>query len=201
MTSEFFAKQTDRLRGLWPHAYPAERVTMLFNAIKSMPDFWMEQTTNSFIANARRPPLLQEFLEKIGEYEDRKKRDEIGTRWGSGSMAPIGRELEKLAARSPNKEFAKECVKLLNQKIKRKISDQEFEQGVALLEKAAKQYSGICIICNGEGYALTAGEGGSRYLSRCSCQLGQRRPEKAFGPLRQDGTREEIHIPILRHPR
>jgi hypothetical protein len=138
MQKQTFSAQLDRLKSMWPNSFGAERVNLIFNAVKSMPDFWMEQTCNQFIADWRGAPVLKDFIQKINEQETRDAQNRVSS--GGGFVSGLGflGELEYASKRtSASKEFVGECLKLLRDRLNNKISQAQFLQGCDLLDKAA----------------------------------------------------------------
>lgn len=197
MTEAKFLEHMGRLKRMWPNAYPNERATLLFNAVKAMPDFWMEQTTNYFISNSRMAPLLEQFQEKIVSYEERKKEEALQDKQLSGFGSVTGSnflsQMETAALTTENKEFAKRCTQLLRDKLEGKITEEQFRQGCDFLDQAARS-GNACAQCGSTGYCTADDVRGNRYIYRCSCQTGRHRPIHSNGPRRQDGTWEEHEI-------
>jgi len=160
-----------------------------------MPDYWMEQSVNSFIANNRTAPMLKEFIEKVSEYEDKKKR-EIDTAYSSGNMFEI---LQASAKYTKNKEFAAECLNILKQKIDGKLTEEQFKQACDVMDIAAKRFNpDICKNCNNSGYYTLTDTQNKRFIYRCGCSVGLKRHREIYGSKNSDGERMKMEIPIYR---
>lgn len=73
MTQEAFKSQLQRLKNQWPSAYGDERTKVLFHAVKSLPDWWMESSVNHFLKEFATAPLPRHFIERADEYEEERK--------------------------------------------------------------------------------------------------------------------------------
>jgi len=135
MTQEMFKSQIQRLVETYGERfYPTERVKLIFNAVKKLPDLWMENTVSQFIGNNRQAPVLKDFLTEVWDFERRSKQESLFRGFGNVSQL-----LHVAANRAPNKDFAKECLRLLDSKNKGTIDKSEFQKNCDLLDEAAKQ--------------------------------------------------------------
>lgn len=121
MTLQAFAAQMERLKETFgTNSYKGERNKLIFNAVKNQSDGWMELAVTHFIGTRRQAPLLTEFIEEL---EDSKTRERQYDRSGVGSPIAL---LQKVAVTTENKEFARFCVQALSDKVKGKITKQQF---------------------------------------------------------------------------
>lgn len=139
MTARKFAEQLDRLKSTYGERnYPAERVAILHNAVKSQSDEWLESAVTHFIGNNRQAPMLKEFIDEI---EDSKRRNlEYSRRGGSGSPVEV---LKRVAVTAENKEFARFCVKALEEKLSGRITrEQFFNEVMPMIDDTANRLCG-----------------------------------------------------------
>jgi len=178
------------LRDQWANSYGAERVSVLWNAFQTVPDGDFCDAVTECLANHRAAPLVKEIGEEVNKTQARSAENRTYT---GMSESGFGRVLAETARRAPNKEFARECITLLHKKETGQISDEQFQQGCDYLDQAATLSNpNECPRCANTGYNTQ-----DKMLYRCSCPIGQMRPEKAFGPLEKNGTRSEHFIPML----
>lgn len=145
MTQEVFKLQVHRLVETYGERYyPPERVKLIFNAVKKLPDGWLENTVSQFIGNNRHAPMLKEFLKEAWDYEKRARQESVFNNFGS-----VTELLHVAADRAPNREFAKECVKLLEKRQKKMIDESQFKEGCDLLDEAAQILSGKVVHMRG----------------------------------------------------
>lgn len=190
MTQEAFKLQMDRLKGVYgERAYPEERLRLVFNAVKKMPDAWMENTANHFIGDLKQAPMLKDF---VGEIEDSKRRDREYTTGGISNPVTV---LKKVAVNARNREFTSACIKLLSDR--KKYNTEQWEEACGLLDEAAKLFESKseCFSCSNSGYVIQEKDG-IRTVYRCRCQVGSRALGTIFSPPDRDGSRTEHSIPI-----
>lgn len=134
MTNEKFIEQMTILTSVYgPKAYPQERMKLILNAIKNMPDHWMESAVTHFVANNRQSPMLKDFIDEMEDYK--KRRNEYARSGGSGSIIEI---LKEIPLTDSNKEFAQFCVKAISDKCSGKITKEQFwNEVMPLIEKTA----------------------------------------------------------------
>lgn len=71
MTPEVFEREMVRLRAAYgDKGYPDDRVKLIWNAVKKMPDVWMENTVNRFIGNMRNSPVLEDFNQRVEAFNN-----------------------------------------------------------------------------------------------------------------------------------
>lgn len=188
MTLQEFTGQMERLKENWPKQYSNERAKLIYQTVASQPSYWFERTVSELIGSRRQAPLVPDFLDQVRDYETRRKSKQNEVR-GGGSVTSI---LEHAARKSDNREFARVCVRAVTDP---KITHEQFQNEVLpYVEQAAKvfmQESKTCYVCNGGGYVTH-----ENTVYRCHCKVGKDRPQIAYGPTRQDGTRDEVFIQI-----
>lgn len=192
MTQEFFATQLKRLTDVYgDKAYPAERIKLIFAAIRNEPDHWLEKFVNHAIGNMKTAPMLKDFTDDAADSKRREANSRFNDTQGDGSIAAIiGRAAAQTKA---NPEFVKACIKLLAEKDMGKITAAQFEEGCDLLDQAAALSEGAeCPRCANTGYVVH-----EHRLFRCSCDFGKVRAERILGPPERDGTRTEHLVPMM----
>lgn len=104
-----------------------------------MPDNIFESIVSHFIGNQLRPPVLKDFAEKYSEYEQEQCKNRPHGGFGSANLV---KALEHLADKSDptltNKEFVKERIRLLGLRVSNKLTQEQFEQGLDLINQATK---------------------------------------------------------------
>lgn len=140
MTQEAFKLQMQRLIDCYgERSYPTERVKLIYNAIKKLPDLWLENAVSYFIGNNRQAPMLKEFNDEALDYEKRSRENSA-----IGNFSNPLEYMFKAAKYVPNAEFAQESLKLLRKKLSGEITKAQFAEGCDLLDQAAK-------LCEGGG--------------------------------------------------
>lgn len=131
MEHAHFEKEIKRLSETYgDRMYGKERQLLLFRCVQKMPNDWMTDSVNYFIASSRSAPLLKEFNEQMEDHSQRSRErymhgnPGLPTRMNANSPLEI---LEKAAAISPeSKDFAKFCVEAIKQKVSGKVSKEQF---------------------------------------------------------------------------
>lgn len=67
-----FEKGVNRLRDVYgDRFYPDERVKVLWQEVKDLPDSWFDSVVTRFIAEHDRAPMIPQFREEISKYRER----------------------------------------------------------------------------------------------------------------------------------
>ena len=176
MTLQEFQTEIARLEDQWPNSYGTERKKVLFRSFTKTNAETFRDAVTLCLSRERSAPLVPE-LEKAAievrrtDYEQRRTGNPL-------------RLLQEAAEKTPNKEYARACVKIIEDYYYHRINKAQFDQGCDFLDQAAKQLSPrICVDCNGAGYVTPKG-----HLMRCGCAVGRAMPETLSG-------KEEIKIP------
>lgn len=193
MNDAAFRTQIDRLKEVYGEkAYPVERMKIMFNAVKAMPDYWMESSVNEFIGNHRQAPLLEAFLKKIDEHREKERYDNAHeNRSGVSGFGKLGTSLGEAALYSANQSFSKACTSLIRKKQEGKINYEDFLHHCDLLDEAAQELDRKCPDCADEGYMRVRDDLGAPVLYRCHCSVGAERARVAVGPPDASGVRKE----------
>jgi len=189
MTRDEFNSEIRRLTDQWQNSYGEERKKVLFQAFQKTDISIFRSAISSCIASYRQAPLVEE-LEVAIQGAQRDFFDTARTK----DTIPL---LEKAAEKSTNKEFVAACLKALTDKASGKLTPQQFNEACDLLDETANRLCAECSTCGGSGYTK---QGELRYLYRCFCAVGRKRPEIMYGPTRPDGTREQAYIAIWQRP-
>lgn len=173
-----------RLRIAFGERRMSEEFAKLIHAkTHTLPDHWLQGAVDNFIGR-HKIPTLQDFVDDGLDFQKRER--EVPT-MGGGVVGVM-----KAAAARADSDFGKTCVRLITDKIAGRYTPAQWEQAMDFLDDTARQLDRTCQHCNGSGYVMIGG------LHRCFCGIGLQRPEKAFGPTKTDGTRDEEYIPIIK---
>lgn len=203
MTDEIFASQIDRLKEVWPNAFPKPRLALIHNAVKRMPDFWMETTCNRFVGDLplNRPPVLRDFIEamkahELEEHERRKNADQ-----GNSGIVQVLEKAEEKVERTSDRDFASLCVKVVRQYVAKQLTPKQFDEACKMLAKTAREMNpSVCRHCDQSGIVFAEDENGSSRLYRCPCRFGKEYDRDMFAPSdkeRQHPFRFAVYQPKL----
>lgn len=135
MEISFFDVEMNRLKNQWPNAYSPERIKIFFNALRDVSNYDFREAVTHCLATCRSAPLLGELTEAIHvartNYIQQKRAEEA-------SMSGIFSGIPETGW--ADKEFKDKCMQLLNDKLDKKITLEEFYQGCDLLDQAALLY-------------------------------------------------------------
>jgi len=185
-----FDLQLKRLRSQWGNSYGDERAAVLWKAFGTCSANDFAEAVTECLANHRSAPLVKEIGDELTKASERRKESDRMDY--QARSTPIG-QLEDALKKTPNKEFAKECIKILQRKLNKAITPEQFEEACNLLDQAAAIANPAeCARCANTGYNVH-----DKTLFRCSCDWGQSRPEILFGPPDRDGKRSEHRLPVL----
>lgn len=173
MDKEYFGKQMDRLKETWGEdRFPPNRVELLWEKVKALPNEKMERLAAHFILNCRYAPMEKDWNDALDKLhrEDQERRRNPG-----GAENPLS-VLEKLKTSDP--DFKRMCMKHLRSFLKGEMSRDRFLDGCDHLDKIAlhimrEKGQATCRNCAGSGYSLKLG-----HLERCHCLFGRRTPDR-----------------------
>lgn len=179
MTHEYFSQQMDRMKEVWPHGMPAPRVKLFFNACKGLPDFFLEAAVNDWVGNSRHAPVLNDFLEKVREWEAKQR---LGNQDRRPNLRAV---LDEASEKSSDPEFAKFCVESITRRLTGGINDRQWAEVLDLVDKTARSVVKIrtCSHCDGTGLVLDTNADGFRFVFRCLCAAGVAYERDYFSPL------------------
>lgn len=137
MTVEQFDEQMGRLVETYgERSYPNERKKIIWNAVRKLPDYWMESTVTQFIGNNRYAPMLKEFLAEVEEFEKQLAFNRATSR----TVTPYD-VLRDAKGNTQNKEFAQKCLEMLTQHNQGKLRGKMWHEACDYLDEAAKHYA------------------------------------------------------------
>lgn len=137
MTVDCFREQIARLTDQWKHAYGKERGNVIWKIVKDMPDEFMIDTANYYLAYGKSAPLGAEFEKQIALFQQRKAS--YRSSGGEGSFVGL---LQKAADKIPDvdeqrRDYARACVDLVRKKTLGQINARQFEEGCQIIDQVA----------------------------------------------------------------
>ncbi len=136
MDHVFYKQQIERLKQQWPNAYSEERMIVIFNAFRDVPNFDFRDAVTYCLGNSKGSPLLPELTEAIAKaranYYNLKRIDEASQRTSFLNIADDGKTCDR--------EFKNKCVELYTSFMDKKITREQFYQGCNLLDQASKLF-------------------------------------------------------------
>lgn len=162
-----YEKQVKRLSEVYgKQFYSAERIITLWN---QEIQFWLEdklqRAVDSFICNSRTAPLVEQFREFSASERERDWNKE---------KAQHHNDTIKCLDSDSERHFMKEIIR----RVTGHMPDHEWEQFKRMVNCVCKNDTSTdCKICDGSGLVVRDQNGG-QYAYKCSCSIGQNRPEK-----------------------
>ncbi len=124
----------ERLKATYrKEAYPNERVELFWRAFKSVAAGVFTEAVDECIGTQRQPPLFKELTEAVAQ-AGMREAERVRHQMHRSSFLGI---MEDALPKTPNKEFAAACVKLVKDKIRGVINSRQFEEGCQYLEQVA----------------------------------------------------------------
>ena len=126
--------EMQRLMSQWPHSYSEQRRKIFFNALRDVSNHDFREAVTQCLATCRSAPLLGELTEAVQvartNYMQQKRMDDAARSMFDGIPE----------THWADKEFKDRCAQLLNDKLNKKITLEQFYQGCDLLDQAALLY-------------------------------------------------------------
>jgi hypothetical protein len=69
MIHNSFLLQIRRLEKNWPNSFSAERIKIIWEAVKDLEESWFQKLVTDMIANSRSAPLPVEFIDSAAAYK------------------------------------------------------------------------------------------------------------------------------------
>lgn len=170
MDFEFYKNQIARLvQTFGEKSYPGERVSVLWEYVRSFDQNWFNETVSEFIANSRQAPLVKEFRDaaekkNLAEWE-KKKRYESAI---SKSFSPNEDSIFE-------PQDIRDMMKYLTARMDGKVSDEDwnaFQQYVTETASKSKQKRYKCFLCRDSGYTSQLREiDGQKYSYAIPCSV------------------------------
>lgn len=165
MSPNVFQSQLERIRREWRNAFGEEKTSLLWKNVSRFTDEFMIEATDEFLANRRSAPVVNDFL----EYESVFKKRQTERRYRESDFNLLS-YMDRLANFSPNKEFAKKCVKTLGLYLDKKIPFVEF---ISAMARAIQGLSHLECECD-HGIFIATNKNGARFAFSCSkCAAGE----------------------------
>lgn len=136
MTRESFEAGLTRLKSQWPSAYGKERADRVWGYVQHYSDKRFEEIVARALDTMRSAPLPSDFVRLNDDLDWVAKRRAAGET--VLHMVPKT-ALDKLSSdnRSADREFVEACIKLLQDKEKKNLTTEQFEEGCRALEQMA----------------------------------------------------------------
>jgi hypothetical protein len=132
----FYKQQIERLKQQWPSAYSEERMMVIFNAFRDVPNFDFRDAVTHCLGNCKGSPLLPDLIEAVNKTRSiRLQKERIDEEAAFGALDYAAR-----ANTTADRDFVNQCLKLLEDLQTKKITKKQFDQGCDLLDSAAKLF-------------------------------------------------------------
>lgn len=144
-----FRVNMQRLRNEWKNSFGEEKTQLFWNKLKHLPDEFMEDATNEFIANRRAAPILNDFFSYQDEFA--KRQTEKSARDRAVSMGTFTADALNEVYNPENytdpeiRARIKGRIELLGQKQCGKISNKIFQEGLDFYDQCAADQKGVSV--------------------------------------------------------
>jgi hypothetical protein len=136
MEINFYEQQMNRLKEQWPNAYSKERMKVIFNAFRDVPNFDFRDAITHCLGNSKGSPLLPELIEAVNKTRSiRLQKERIDEEAAFGALDYAAKNNT-----TADREFVNQCLKLYDDLITKKITKKQFDEGCDLLDQAAKLF-------------------------------------------------------------
>ena len=137
MTGSEFDAQIARLESQWRGTYGQERRALLFSAFRNVPPEDFRDAVEQCLATQRAAPLLDVLTVEVDRAKTRRMQN--GYRAAGGFYETVA-DAAKSNQRA-DREFVRACLQLLRDKLGRKLTMEQFQQGCDMLDQVADQIS------------------------------------------------------------
>lgn len=177
MTRNEFDLELARLKEVYGEKpYPIERVNLLWDSFRDLNPNHFSQMISEAIATRRSAPLAKELTELAVALKPVTKHNRIPN---PGGMLAI---FDRAGQNTEHTGLYKHCRQLLETKLDGKLTHEQWEAELALIDAAVTK-SSPCRQCHGIGYVFAVDKkNGSRAQFICPCPYGDRMPRELLSP-------------------
>jgi hypothetical protein len=127
LNQKVFAEEIDRLKGIWPTAFPDEKIKLIWLKVSDLPEHFIKKTSEHFISHNKTAPLPVDFIELARIYRNSNY---------SQSGFPGRSEIHPSSNSIFSKEDISEMFSMMKKRLKKEITYEELDQYGKMIQQA-----------------------------------------------------------------